>query len=136
MNFLKKNTINTSNNILTEIVCQGMPFTAASPTAAGHSQLSGIISFCIFIKEFKVLGRKVQLVETRPSGCLFPAMKPWGGEASFRSSSMTEGKMLSPSTLYQWGVSSKWEKGSYKEFHRILLMAKICYFLFATDLFK
>lgn len=83
MNFLKELT-NTSNNILTEIVCQEMPFTAAEPHCCWPvSQLSGITSFCIFIKEFKVLGRKVQLVETRSSGCLFPAMKPWGEEASF-----------------------------------------------------
>ena len=83
MNFLKELT-NTSNNILTEIVCQEMPFTAAEPHCCWPvSQLSGITSFFIFIKEFKVLGRKVQLVETRSSGCSFPAMKPWGEEASF-----------------------------------------------------
>ena len=61
-----------------------MPFTTAEPHCCWlFSQPSGIISFGIFIKEFKVLGRKVQLMETRSSGCLFPAMKPWREEASF-----------------------------------------------------
>ena len=136
MNFLKEH-----NKYIKQYFNRNCLSRHAFPAAEPHccwpfSQPSGIISFGIFIKEFKVLGRKVQLMETRSSGCLFPAMKPWR-EASFLFRLYEGRKDALSFNIVSVGCQLQMGEGIlYQSSPHILLMAKVCFFLFITDLFK